>query len=591
MRNSSQRFLLLAAGVLAALPLCAGAIPAKEPAGPGYDFVYLGETRPILYRLHVFVDGRPIQAAWEEFTEKVFKSMDGDADGVLTRDEAVRTPPTGVLFAGNQFGGFNPPNMAQLDKNNDGKVTLDELRAYYRANRAAPFQLQIGRQQNLGYVVLSASGGSGGRGSGSADELNAALFKALDADNDGKLSAAELAAAPGMLLKRDADDDETVSSAEMVGSARNSGEYELLVARQLALAEGRQPSTPNFLAVTPGEGMSLGKQLRARYTSAGTKKIGVLNPTREVIKVDEATFQFLDVDGNGELDAEELGRFAQRPADVELVVRLGKLAEGQKAIELVGPGALAANLKTAGEKATLDLGTTRLDLTVGGSRDAGNVRINLSNQQIYKMQFGQADQDNNGYLDANEVRRNGFFAGAFQAMDRDGDGKLFEKEMLAYLEQVAGLQALAMAGCCSLNVSDQGKGLFDLLDANRDGRLSVREMRNAAKQIENLDRDGDQQVGKDEIPRNYQLALQRGGVGTGQSQTRAVAVFAGGRTPPSLVLQPPAGPVWFRKLDRNSDGDVSRREFPGTDEEFRRIDADGDGLIGRDEAERAKKDQ
>jgi hypothetical protein len=40
-------------------------------------------------------------------------------------------------------------------------------------------------------------------------------------------------------------------------------------------------------------------------------------------------------------------------------------------------------------------------------------------------------------------------------------------------------------------------------------------------------------------------------------------------------------------MDRNGDGDVSRREWLGTEEEFRRLDADGDGLISPDEAERA----
>jgi hypothetical protein len=39
-------------------------------------------------------------------------------------------------------------------------------------------------------------------------------------------------------------------------------------------------------------------------------------------------------------------------------------------------------------------------------------------------------------------------------------------------------------------------------------------------------------------------------------------------------------------MDRNGDGDVSRREFLGTDEEFREIDTDGDGLISIEEAER-----
>jgi hypothetical protein len=46
----------------------------------------------------------------------------------------------------------------------------------------------------------------------------------------------------------------------------------------------------------------------------------------------------------------------------------------------------------------------------------------------------------------------------------------------------------------------------------------------------------------------------------------------------------PASPV---PVDDNGDGYVSRREFPGTDEQFRQIDTAGDGLISLEEAEKA----
>jgi hypothetical protein len=37
-------------------------------------------------------------------------------------------------------------------------------------------------------------------------------------------------------------------------------------------------------------------------------------------------------------------------------------------------------------------------------------------------------------------------------------------------------------------------------------------------------------------------------------------------------------------MDRNKDNDLTRQEFPGTDEQFQQLDADKDELVSADEA-------
>ena len=53
------------------------------------------------------------------------------------------------------------------------------------------------------------------------------------------------------------------------------------------------------------------------------------------------------------------------------------------------------------------------------------------------------------------------------------------------------------------------------------------------------------------------------------------------------AASPAAGPDWFQKMDRNHDGDVSRREFLGPRDQFDRLDRDNDGLIDPEEARAA----
>ena len=452
-------------------------------------------------------------------------------------------------------------------------MTLDELRTYYRRNGGATFQVNAAPAVRRNFAVPSA------------DALNDALFKLLDTDKDGKLSKEELAQAPFILMQKDEDDDEIIEPHELAAGPHPYGAE----ARPPRAESGTASLFPTFRTVNPGDSPNeLARQLLSRYGAKGQTLARKL--TRKDIGLDEATFNLLDVDGDGELDTEELTLLLRRPPDIRTVRAAWRARAGKKRSWQIVSGKdrpLTANLRMPNDGALL-ISRPRNDSRGYATRQRSKLTrrpgIVLIIREFCKRQFKVADKDNNGYLDMNEARQNRFFGPLFKLMDADGDGKLYEKEMLAYLDRTASLQAQAMAASVTFAVSDEGRGLFDLIDTNRDGRLSVREMRNAVNLIKTFDRDGDGKLSREEIPRSYQVAVQRGTAIANSAGLREAAFYPDGsqaRGGPKTGR----GPVWFRNMDLNRDGDVSRREFLGTDQQFKEIDTDGDGLISIEEAE------
>jgi hypothetical protein len=74
---------------LAAEPPRGGAAPLTDDV---QDVLFLAEERPMLFRLHLRVAGRPHAAAWGEYLGKLFDFLDRNGDGALDRDECGRAP-------------------------------------------------------------------------------------------------------------------------------------------------------------------------------------------------------------------------------------------------------------------------------------------------------------------------------------------------------------------------------------------------------------------------------------------------------------------------------------------------------------------
>jgi Ca2+-binding EF-hand superfamily protein len=557
--------------------------PAPAVNEDSHDFVFLAEARPVLVRVQVRIAGRPLQAARDDFMKHLFAHLDLDGDGVLNKEEVERVPSPNQLLGGGfaaLIGASGAPKRDTLDADKDGKVTPAELSAYYRKNGFALFQFQLNPKDNAARAQLAYLGGA--RPDPEVAAVSKAIFTRLDADKDGKLSAEELAAAPEALLRLDENEDEIVTVAEMVPDAKPPSAMAMMAGR------AKPSGTDNTIVVpipTPGRvPAELARHMQQRYGSG--KKDKKLD--RKALGLDEATFARLDADKDGLLDADELAGFVKRAPDLCLAVHFGANDKAKAPLELTAVDgrmpALADKVKTRDGLLLLDLGATRAELRRRDEEKGSDRLMDFVRPQLV-AQFKAADTDGNGILDMAEAKKSRFFGGIFKAMDRDNDGKVTEKEFLAYLDTAQDLRKRAESACATLVLRDQSRGLFSLLDADGDGRLSVREMRQAPKLLRQLDRQSKGHLRPEDLPHIYRLTLRRGPANAENNQEAIIIQrYLGGYREEASTGR---GPAWFRKMDRNRDGDVSRKEFLFSDEQFRRLDTDGDGLISVEEAENA----
>jgi Ca2+-binding EF-hand superfamily protein len=590
----TRRLLALAALLLAAAVAAAqekprpgaGAVAPTPPDADARDLLFTGESRPYLVRVHLQVDGKPLFDLLKTFHKKLFDHYDLDGDGTLSGKEAGRVVNAQVLQQtlmgqGDYFElNVQRAGLAEMDTNpKDGKVSPEELAAYLDQAGASSFQVQAGPPSD-----------TAGRQTG-------ILWKFVDRNGDGKLSPEEAADGLSSLRKLDAEEDEAITRDEVILSqGQQVYEYDVL------LSEGRgrraPPAAPLDL-IAPGQPLKpFVAKLLTRYDKDKDQKLSL-----EEIGLAKEVFAKLDADRDGGLGEGELAGFFSLPSDLELMVRwtAGKPGGGLVNSAITGltkslnPKEVLQPFAPAGRTPALNAATVKERnqwlLTTAGSQ----VRMQASNaesqsglasiKQFYGKAFKKLDANADGMLERKEVELamsndDYFLRGLWGLADRDGDAKLTEPELGLWLD----LEALGAGAFGTVRLDDQGRGLFEQLDADGNNRLSQREFRTAWDRLKAWDRDGDGLVAKDEVPKLFSLVFTQGQLNHPYFRVSGVAMGMGGPARPTAK-----GPAWFRKMDRNGDGDLNMREWKGTEEEFRRYDADGDGLVSAEEAERLEK--
>ncbi len=509
-------------------------LPSRE--SDRRDVLLLLDGGPLHLRLNLALGGVSLAEARRQYISRLLTALDSDHDGKLTRDEAARSP---LLRTKSR------PGAAKFLKGLGGPAAVSPRDVARTVERLGGEP--VAYRQDL---------------SSSQNDLE--VFKLLDTDGSHLLDRGELDAASDLILSKDEDGDECVSFSEFFPPPPPEAMLPVV---------GMAPRTPAPMATVADIVRDAGEPLLAR-------RLLVKYDRNRDLKLDAAELQWpseriaaLDANGDRRLDAEELARLGQAVPDVELSVDLqraeaegGAIAVGGTSGRRLDDAERADYAKLAFAGSVLTFSHRNLD-PIASALDAA------------MRQFNVLDADANGYLDRDETaQRIRFERGLFELMDADGDDKVFADEMKQYIRA----RGEPAAATCRVNVYDTGYGFFMALDANADGRVSVRELRRASAALAELDRDGRPGIGEKEPVRHFHIEFVRGSYQLFGPSEQLVAQT------PAFQQRRPTGPIWFQRMDRNNDGDLTWNEFLGPREVFHELDGDIDGLIDPNEATKAK---
>ncbi len=551
---------VLAVGVLAAV--AAGPSAPADETGTESDRILLlieAPDGPVFVELRIFVEGQPYRL-WA--AERIAAGLDVDRSGDLSRNELRQMPGRLLKLAEIENRDAFLHELTDIGRtvepDGSGHAVPRDLFQEWFAERL---------QRTMRIVAQPVPPASAVR-----------LGVLLDSNGNGRVDPDELRNGLHTLRFRDLDDDQTLSASELLPfrDPRNQ----------------RTPVTPDAAALPffqidrpAGQDAAAARILRRYGDDTGRLPFSVLRTHRSHLSSADAT-------GDRMFDASELRIWLRQPAvHLSWEFRLSEMSGRSRVSIQASPFARRFCRVQALRRGRVLLHVDDMPLEIRAHGGSGDARRTL--RAFVGQHFSVADGDGDDHLIRDEFRdvqnslREVEMNIGFDEADVNGDERLSRDELNAVLD----IGTLAEQSQIQVSVRQDGRTLFSLLDVSQDRRLSRREMQEGQEVLQQHDTDGDGELAESELGTRYVLQI---GLGQAEWQDFSRSVMMSPQMTSTDAIVPEIeqmnGPQWFRRMDRNRDGDLSRREFLGTAEQFSRIDTDQDELISAEEAAAASSD-